>query len=368
MVPNYQIAIPRGYDWAGGIKDTLNKLNTASGMMDALGLGKASQWNASALAESARRLSEFGGPYRGLADLQMPLDRLLPNLTRNQTRYADVIGRAAWTVDHRALSRILEQQNTLAGGILGDLSTLGRIDTGELSSVSRALADRALGVVKAYDVYAGESLSALNKTAAMPLPDAARDLLYSGVATERHLRAVTDLVVSEAEEVPPEEPAQVEADVWRARAAGYEDVWEAFGPRFGRMWRGSWQTLYSDSEDAVRQAADSGREILSQILREMAPDDRFTPEEIARDGYRSSPTRVMRVRYIVKAGLGSDSCLDWAQAKAKALEEAYALMSRQSHGTEDAPRFRRGHVVGELEALGGFIRVLFECYRDIPRS
>ncbi len=371
---NRSLSIPATYDWTGGIKNTLSGFNTASSIFQSYGLAKPLGWDTSALAASAERFPELVDKQLQLVSaFRTSVQGLIPDISRNLDRYTWLTGRDPWRSDDNLFRRMLDDHNRFSARLLNDLSAFRLVDVARLTSTSLNVAERTLEVVRNYDLYSGETLEALTREVSgdadpaefMPLPDVARDLLYPDVATTMHVEAVRGFLIAGGGDVPAHGLEQGGAVAWQARVEAYEDVWHAFGPRFGRMWRGAWQTLFSDSEDAVRQSADSGRELLSQLLREMVPDERFTSEEIKRHGHDGAPTRAMRVKYVVKAGLGSDRSEAWAKAQAKALDETYYLMSRQSHETEDVPIFQREHVVGQLEALGGFIRFLFACYQGV---
>lgn len=301
------------------------------------------------------------------------LGTVTPDLSHNRKLSDYLLSLGAWRTDYNVFGRVLEEQRKSLEQMTTWLSAWSNLNLAYIPETSYTLATTALELVSRYNAYSDESLSALIREAsgeagqqgAMPLPDTARDVLYPSIATRRHLEAVSDVLVLGGAEASAVPSLEWEPGSSRAKAGGYDEVWEIFGARFDRMWKGAWQILDSGSEDATRQAADSGRELLSQILREMAPEDRFTPEEIEAHGYGGQPTSVMRVKYVVKAGLGSNSSDEWAQAGVKALDLTFDLMTRQSHGTEDIPGFRPGHVAAELDSLGASLRFLSDCYRSI---
>lgn len=151
-------------------------------------------------------------------------------------------------------------------------------------------------------------------------------------------------------DVPPEE-----------RVRPVEASLAELGPRFTAMWRGAWHALGGDGPDASRQAAHSGREVLSQVLAALAPDDAFTAEEIAAGGGDGRVTRAMRVMRIARKAGGQLG--DWIRAQCKCVNETYALLSAEAHTREDAARLSREGLAGVLESVGGLVRVLIETHK-----
>lgn len=97
---------------------------------------------------------------------------------------------------------------------------------------------------------------------------------------------------------------------------------------------GAWQTYYSSSADRISQATHSMREVLSQLLDKLAPDDsvRGAPWYIE-PSERPKVQRKMRIRYILS---GSDSTVsksttEYIDAMAKMVEMTYAKLSNEAH-------------------------------------
>ena len=96
-------------------------------------------------------------------------------------------------------------------------------------------------------------------------------------------------------------------------------------PVFVEMRQGSWQVLRAGGLDRLRQAAVSQREMLSQLLRRLAPDTAL-PEDA-----RGKPSIKARARIILD---GSRSGADFVDAVAKALFEFYNQLSKYTHQNE----------------------------------
>jgi predicted transcriptional regulator len=139
----------------------------------------------------------------------------------------------------------------------------------------------------------------------------------------------------------------------RDRATQLDVVFQGLGPNYIAMWQGSWVVLDSNSPDRIRQAAHSGRELLMQILANLAPDSAFDALEIEKNGYEGKVTRKMRVKKIL--GSDSKSAVGWVDAMAKALEETYNRLAEVSHDRNPHPQSTEQQLVGLLYSLGGLV-------------
>lgn len=148
---------------------------------------------------------------------------------------------------------------------------------------------------------------------------------------------------------------------WRAKGSQLDEVFRALGPNYIAMWHGGWMVLDSQSPDRIRQAAHSGRELLMQVLAELAPDSVFNVAEIKKYGYQGKVTRKMRVKKILAGG--SDSVVGWAEAIAKALEETYNRFTAVSHDRGTQPQATEQQLAGLLFTLGGLLSFINEFRR-----
>lgn len=106
-------------------------------------------------------------------------------------------------------------------------------------------------------------------------------------------------------------------------------------PEFVNMRRGAWRASNSLAPDTVRQAAHSGRELVSQVLQRVSPDD----DVRAQDWFTPNPgnphqmPRKARYRHaILKRGRGwSDSDLDVALKAGDLLEAQHTKLSANAH-------------------------------------
>jgi hypothetical protein len=107
-------------------------------------------------------------------------------------------------------------------------------------------------------------------------------------------------------------------------------------PSLVEMRRGAWTALSTRNADSVRQAAHSGRELISQVLQQGAPDSEikakpgFHPDSSSGSGI----TRRMRLKHLMakRRESSSDSDLEVAE---KAIDFVIALTDRLSAAAHD---------------------------------
>ena len=104
-------------------------------------------------------------------------------------------------------------------------------------------------------------------------------------------------------------------------------------PVFVEMRQGSWQALQDGGMDRLRHAAVSQRELLSQLLRWLAPDTAL-PEDA-----RGKPGIKARAKFILG---GSRRGAEYVDAVAKALFESYNQLNRFTHQNETHEASLRG--------------------------
>ena len=103
---------------------------------------------------------------------------------------------------------------------------------------------------------------------------------------------------------------------------GLDPLLARIDPEFVKMRQGSWQTLRAGGLDRLRQAAVSQREMLSQLLRELAPDTKLPKDA------RGKPSTKARVRVILDC---NGSIVDFVDAVVKALLEYYKQLNKFTH-------------------------------------
>jgi len=241
--------------------------------------------------------------------------------------------------------------------IINDLGTLTMQGQTIKSSVA-ALMPNVAEIARTYKGFLADVVGGLDKSLIDHRVDVG--IVVPTRTTSAYVGSVkATIVVDEAdvEEVALPEASRVP---WRDRAAQLDDVFRALGPNHIAMWHGSWAVLDSHSPDRIRQAAHSGRELLMQVLAELAPDSVFGVAEIEKYGHQGTVTRKMRVKKILIGA--SESAVSWVDAVAKALEETYRRLVATSHDRGTYPRATEQQIAGLLYALGGLLSFV-DAYR-----
>lgn len=179
----------------------------------------------------------------------------------------------------------------------------------------------------------------------------------------RELQDLGLIVPTYADLAAPEEWRRITTAGKDALARGALDdldrALEGLSPDFVTMRRGAWRAAQSASEDTVRQAAHSGRELITQVLHLVSPN----AEVRAQSWFHVDPTKPelvpRRARYrnaIQKRARGwSESDLDVAQKASDLLEAQYQKLSSSAHQRGDADR---QSVIDALNTAEMVLRIL----------
>lgn len=162
----------------------------------------------------------------------------------------------------------------------------------------------------------------------------------------RELQDLNLIVPTYADLSAPEEWRQITAAGKTALTRGaLDDLDRALAelsPDFVGMRRGAWRAAKSVTADAARQAAHSGRELITQVLHSLSPD----AEVRAQAWFATDPAKPELVprksRYrnaIQKRARGwSESDLAVAVKASELLEAQYQKLSKSAHQRGDADR------------------------------
>lgn len=84
---------------------------------------------------------------------------------------------------------------------------------------------------------------------------------------------------------------------------------QAIDPHLVTIRDGAWSAVTSSEPDALRQAAHSGRELIDQVLKQAAPDQKVMPQGwyTADSSSKSGVTRKHRLRYIMQTFRNDES-------------------------------------------------------------
>jgi hypothetical protein len=133
---------------------------------------------------------------------------------------------------------------------------------------------------------------------------------------------------------------------------------ERMGEGLATMLRGAVHSLSSDNPDRVRHFSISMRELFTQVLHRLAPD-----EEIGKwstnesDYYKGRPTRSARLRYICR-GINQDPFERFVRSDVKSTSELLKLFQEGTHAPEST--FTEGQLQAMRVRMENSIRFLIE--------
>lgn len=231
-------------------------------------------------------------------------------------------------------------------------------DVGAITLQSQAIANYAAPlmpglaeVARTYKGYVVDVVSGFREGLLRDIPDIG--IVIPTKITTDYIGTIKRTVLTEDQDVDDDISSRELAFLQQERVVQLDGVFNALGPNFAAMWQGSWAVLESNSPDRIRQAAHSGRELLIQVLSELAPDADFSEKEIETYGHGGKVTRRMRVKKILEGG--SESTMGWADAVAKAIELTYDRLAGVSHDHSAYQRASKQQLAGLLHTLGGLL-------------
>lgn len=245
----------------------------------------------------------------------------------------------------------LSAANLSMGKMLADMSWIEGIKDQIADATTLRLLPHLGHVSKSYGELFHETLTLCEPVWVRQLPAMVR---LPAVATADYVRGV-GFAVADGREVRADQDYELEEPTW-SKADDFEDRLARLDPRYLDKLQGAWAALDSDNPDRIAQATHSGRELLAQALESMAPDDRFTAEEISRPGNNGVITRKMRVSKVV-AGR-SQSAVDWSDSVADAINTSYGRLSALAHSREILPPRAAQEARALLRCLEGWLSYL----------
>lgn len=249
----------------------------------------------------------------------------------------------------------LTQVNLGIGEIIRDLGTISARDfafQADFSSIVTQMMPNVAEVARTYRGYLADAVGNLGDN----LGNHQRINWSLGLptgTTSAYINTVKVAAIIDAPDVEGTDLLETTRTFWEERPAQLNNAFQDLGPNYVAMWQGSWIVLKSDSPDRIRQAAHSGRELLMQLLAELAPDSAFNEKEIEQHGHNGKVTRKMRVMKILEGG--STSTITWADAVVKVLEETYNCLAAVSHNRSAYQQFTEQQIAGLLYSLGGLL-------------
>jgi len=121
---------------------------------------------------------------------------------------------------------------------------------------------------------------------------------------------------------------------------------------------GAWQVLESGTQDGPSQATHSMREVIRQLLDNIAPESQIIKASWYRRPRDGAPiTRAMRIRYAITgtADVESESTLSLINGMAEAVNSMYAKLSAESHSDKRLKASTVRMYLNACESLIGLI-------------
>jgi len=256
----------------------------------------------------------------------------------------------------RSLGGVLGKTNQALAGMLGKMNWLEEI-AGQLPGPhALALTTHLPSVSTSYAGLFRDSLSHFDLDMAPRVPAL---LVSSTRATGAYLDSVVISVAdSTGVTIHDEDPVEVGSQQVSSRVMqGLARV----APYLPDKVTGAWATLNSNNPDRVAQASHSIREVLTQTLDLLAPDEVFTEDERRQHGAEGKKvTRKMRVAYILAGG--SKSAIMWVCEQADAIEASYNRLCAEAHMRSVVAPGTVREVAGLMIATMGWLEYLFARY------
>ena len=121
---------------------------------------------------------------------------------------------------------------------------------------------------------------------------------------------------------------------------------------------GAWQALEGGTQDGPAQAAYSMREVLRQLLDNLAPEADIQKAPWYKKPQKDPPvTRAMRIRYAITgtSDLESESTLSFINGMSEAVNSMYAKLSAETHGDKKPKISNTRMYLNACESLIGLI-------------
>lgn len=271
------------------------------------------------------------------AQISSPLSKLAEASSQSAIQMMDEVLRAAqemlrmqapdltkqWREEWGTMRALYEQVTAIPEYSIAAQSSLGRIATGDLGGIigigeqARAILERdILGLSRSYSEY-------LQTFEVRP-----RDYLaFPSVVAEAPPRGF----FNNARLV---ETISVEPELYEIEEESVDDLEELLAlidPELIRLLRGARKALASDNPDRVRHTITSFRELLTQVLHRLAPDDDVKNwSTSAKDLDKGRPTRRARLMYICRS-INCPPFSEYVQKDVDIMLEVVELLQRGTH-------------------------------------
>jgi DNA-binding MarR family transcriptional regulator len=271
-----------------------------------------------------------------------------------------------WGLGSPDIGSWIAGNNLVLGSMVSDLSAIAGVGKMADHAVRGLIAGTAM-TAKAYDSYfldtvrgIGVASSLESLVVSVSLPTIATASLVSTT------RSIVESEIAIPRQIPPslwQKTPPVYPKRYSAATPELEPYLEPLGPHFVGMWEGAWQTLHSGNKDRHSQATHSGRELLTQLLEELAPENVFTKEDYARHNVKNNnPTRKMRIEYIL--GGANNRSVELADNMANTLSSMYRVLVKEAHRRDDEKHLD-DTIAGMLGALGNLLIMLLSMRSNV---
>jgi DNA-binding MarR family transcriptional regulator len=270
------------------------------------------------------------------------------------------------------LSHLIIENNVFISRIMVDLDAIGRIIVG-LNRPLELLRQQVAAVTEAYSTYFRDANTMLTHNAAQAsavLNEFRTELVIPTTSTSILVSSARNILEFQAVPQAGREQSPFESTRVRVYSEQYIDIsakleshLSPLEKRFVNKWHGAWQTLFSQSEDRYCQAIHSGRELLIQLLECLAPNDRFTKEDLDKYGVKT-PTHRMQVKYILG---DSKKSVDWVDRMAAAIDSMYDILTAESHSRDDSS-YEEDTATSLLLSLGALLLFILKKRINRPSS
>lgn len=284
-------------------------------------------------------IAQFQKTASDLAKVQIVSGNTIKQIQEavNATAHIQSVNLALLQTTPSPITHLLVENNAFMGSIIRDLEAMTRISA-QFTFPSTALINQVISATNAYDAYYSDFIHQFRSVPSR--------VNYSGIhivvpttTTSSLVSSIRGIVESQVDLSEKNDSPHIEStrrdtyiEQYYAMTPMLEPYLAPLGDRFIRKWHGAWQTLSSPSEDRCPQALHSARELLMQVLAELAPDNVFTAEDLARHNNAKKPTRRMQAKYILD---NSKTATDWVEKVAIAIDSTYDVLVSGAHSRDN---------------------------------
>ena len=325
--------------------------------------GAAGRQLIEAMNPSTKMLESIAG--RQLIEAMNPSTKMLESIAgrqlieaMNATARVQTINLDWLQLQHSSMSAALNhlfiKNNAIISNMIVDLGIIAEIEIVNNQAFS-SLINQTAKTAKTYNAYFNSatqtfdtlpSIESLSSTIVVPTTTTAS--VISSARSIIESQAVSQMEESESTNI------RTYSEQYIPMTSILEGYLEPLGERFLNKWEGAWHSLYSGNKDRHSQATHSARELLIQVLANLAPNEVFTKEECAKNNV-DNPSRKMRIRYILRSNNKHSIAL--IESLADLLDETYHELTGETHRRDDGHKEDEA-IAAMIAGLGNFLILL----------